>query len=75
MGSLDCLDVEVNRLLLGMLSNCGISRVGQWAGLPVAKTGDVVLVAAKGLLLVRSCLGLASAMPTNTEELSILTLI
>jgi hypothetical protein len=57
MGPLDGLHVEVDGLLFRVLSDGGIARVRQRAGLPVAEAGDIILVAAEILLLVCSATG------------------
>lgn len=53
MSSLDGLHVEVEDVgLLGVGADRGISAVCKRAGLPVAETADIVLVAAKVCLLL-----------------------
>ena len=48
MCSLDGLDVEVESLICGVGSDCGISGVGEGTALAIAETGDIVFVAAEG---------------------------
>ena len=49
MGALDGLDVEVEDACFGVGAHGCVARVGQRTRLTVAKTSDVMFVAAKGL--------------------------
>lgn len=51
MRALDGLHVEVQSSSVWVGANGGITRVGEWAGLPIAEAGDVVLIATEVLLL------------------------
>lgn len=54
MGSFDRLDVQVEGLLGWVLADGGIAGVGERAGLAVAEAGDIVFIAAKGLVFLGS---------------------
>lgn len=49
MCAFDRLHVEVEGARVGIGADCGISGVGERAGLPVAKSGNIVLITTKGL--------------------------
>lgn len=54
MGSLDGLHVQVHDARFGIASHRRIPRVGEWAGLAVAQTADVIFIAAEILVFCRS---------------------
>lgn len=62
MRALDGFDVQVKAARGGVRPDCGVPGVGEGAGLAVAEAGDVVLVAAEGLLFGRSGWGLVWAL-------------
>ena len=51
MRALDDLHVKVQRPGFRVGSDCSISTVGERAALTIAESGDVILIAAKVLLL------------------------
>ena len=51
MCALDGLHVEVEGSGVWVGADGGITRIGEWAGLPVAEASDVVLIATEVLLL------------------------
>jgi hypothetical protein len=51
MGSLDCLEVEVEGASLGIRTNCSVTGVCKRTGLAIAKSSDVIFVATEGLSL------------------------
>jgi hypothetical protein len=51
MGSLDCLEVEVESASLGIRTNCSVTGVCKRTGLAIAESSDVIFVATEGLSL------------------------
>ena len=51
MGSLDCLEVEVEGASLGIRANCSVTRICERTRLTVAESSDVIFVATEGLSL------------------------
>jgi hypothetical protein len=51
MSAFDCLHVEIHSAGLGIGPDGGVARICQWAGLAIAETGHVVLIAAEILAL------------------------